>query len=309
MRSFVFSTNSLGSLRSGLLTLFAVLAALAPWLPPEEAALATAPASPRPITLVILPCSTVIKTHIAAQPLVAYLENELGRRVNLLVPNSLEEVTRLVQRRETDFVFQPPHVYVLLAKHYAGQQLLQALTPEGTTAQHGVFVTRRGSGIKSIRDLRNKKVLFGMPFSTAKWIAAKKILQAEGLDVDKDLSGYAHLGSCEAIALGVFLGQGDAGVICDYSLAELNASAGSRTDEVPPGALVAFGTTRTLPSWVFAAHKEVAKDTVAAVFAALTKLDNKQPLQAKILTALETAGFKTTRDSDYDGLREYMKSP
>ena len=308
MPPFVFSTNSHGNLHSDLLPFFAILAALILWVTPAKLAVAAPPAPPRPINLVILPCNDVIKTYNAAQPLATYLQNELGRQVNLIVPNSFAELSRLIGNRETDFVFQSPHVYTQLAQYYDRQHLLKALTPQGTSTNHGVFITRRGSGIKRLEDLRNRKVLFGMPFSTAKWMAAKSLLQSKGIDIDKDLAGYNHVGRCEAIALGVFLGQGDAGVICDYSFAELNENPHPRADEVPPGGLVAIGSTRELPTWVFAALKEVAPATVAAVTATLAKLDRKNPAHAKILAALETGGFNAARDADYANLREPAES-
>ncbi len=258
------------------------------------------------IRIAILPCSEIVKTYIQAQPLQTYLSHQLNRQIEIIVPNSYQEFKRTIHLGETEFAFQAPHAYLLLAHQYDPRNLLKALTPQGTSVHRGVVVTRKDSGLEKIEDLHGKKFLFGHPFSTAKWLAPKALLEGKGIDLTNDLQSYSHGDSCEAIAMNVYLGQADAGAICDYSFAELAENSSHEEDEVPPDALVIIGTTWEIPTWVFASRKGVDAETVTRMVNALTALDRRRPEHREVLESLELGGFVKARDTDYDSLRKHL---
>jgi len=266
-------------------------------------------AAPTPIRITILPCTEVIKTFTIFQPLTSYLKKKLNREIHLRIPESKEEFSRIVRQGETEFAYQSPQAYLALADQYDRQHLLTALTPTGSPTHHGVFVVRQGSDITKLTDLRDRAVLFGHNFSAAKWMAATALLKGNGINIDRDLSRYTHGGSCESIALHVYLGQSDAGVICDYSLKEMQEATATRDDQIPPNGLVAIAATAELPNWVFAPLPGVDPKTVAAVSAALRNLDKNLPEHRQILEKFEAGGFVTAHDHDYDGLRRQLSAP
>ncbi len=258
------------------------------------------------IRIAILPCTDIVKTFNNAQPLRAYLEQQTHRQFEIVVPNSLEAFKRTIQLGEADFAFQAPHAYLLLAGKYDTGNLLKALTPEGKSTYHGVLVTRRDSGIKKIEDLRGKRVIFGHPLSTAKWLAPLALLKKKGIDPAKDLKNYSHGDSCESIAMNIFLGQGDAGAMCDYSFDEIAENKSPKDDEIPSDALVVIGTTREIPTWVFAARTGVDANTIALVNNALIKLDRRRPEHLEIMKELDIGGFIRASDGDFDSLMKQL---
>ena len=258
------------------------------------------------IRIAILPCTDIVKIFARAQPLRAYLEQQTHRQIEIVVPNSLQEFKRTIQLGEADFAFQAPHAYLMLASLYDAGNLIKALTPEGASMHRGVIVTRRDSNIKKIEDLRGKRVLFGHRFSTAKWLAPKSLLESKGINLQKELKSYSHGDSCESIALSVYLGQSDAGAMCDYSFADLTENNTPTTDEVPPDALVAIGTTWEIPTWVFAARQGFDRETVTHITNALLKLDRRRPEYREILQGLELGGFVRANDHDFDALRNHL---
>lgn len=261
-----------------------------------------------PIRIAILPCTDIVKTFTQAQPLRAYLQKHLHRPIEILVPNTFQQFKRTIQLGEADFAFQAPHTYLLLANQYDPNNILLALTPTGESSHSGVIVALRDSGIKTITDLRGKKILFGHLFSTAKWLAPKTLLESEGIDLQKDLQDYAHGGSCESIAMNVYLGLVDAGAMCDYSFAELTENKTPRDDEVPPEALTVIATTWSIPTWVFTARKGIDEKTVSQTIAALLELDRQRLQHQGILKEMELGGFIRAKGSDFDSLRKRLSA-
>ncbi len=267
---------------------------------------ATATETTPPIRIAIMPCTDIVKTFTQFQPLRTYLQQQTHRQIEIVVPNTFQEFKRTILKGEAEFTFQPPHAYLLMANQYDPQNILSALTPNGESMHRGVIVAAKDSGIKKVSDLRGKKVLFGHLFSTAKWLAAKSLLEANGLDLKKDLKDYAHGGSCESIAMNVYLGQVDAGAMCDYSFDEITENSSPREDELPPEALVVIGSTWEIPTWVFAAHQDTDKEISRQVTNALLKLDRRNPEHREIMEEMELGGFIRNKDSNYDSLRKHL---
>ncbi|MDH3393699.1 MAG: phosphate/phosphite/phosphonate ABC transporter substrate-binding protein [Desulfobulbaceae bacterium] len=258
------------------------------------------------IRIAILPCTDIAKAFTNYQPLRNYLQLRLQREVEILVPSTFQEFKRIIKFGEAEFAFQAPHAYLMMANQYKKNNLLETLTPEGTSTHRGVFITRRDSEIENIDDLRDKNIIFGHLYSTAKWMAAKTVLANNGIDIEKDLRDYSHGDSCESIAMKVYLKQADAGVICDYSYNEITANTEPRDDEIPPDGLKIVGFTWEIPTWVFSAQKDIDPQTVTQVYNVLLQLDHDKPKHLEILNNMEISGFAHATDSAYDQLRKNL---
>ena len=283
--------------RSALLTLLLLL---------SLAQTGEAANKPRPVQIAITPCTEILKTFQEYQPLAAYLERQLHQPVKLIIPKDFPEFERLVKEGGVEFTFQAPHTYVRLAHLYNREMLLKALTPEGATKHRGVIIVRKDSPLQRIEDLKGKYVLFGAENDMAKSLSAKRLLATRGIDPDKDLRGYKHDGSCESIALNVFLKTADAGAICDYSFKNINEPRNTTESEIPPKQLRVLGQTEEIPTWVFAARAGVDTGLITRINTALTTLSPKNNTQEEILESAEVGGFVKAKDSDFDEIRKFV---
>jgi phosphonate transport system substrate-binding protein len=75
----------------------------------------------------------------------------------------------------------------------------------------GQFITKKGSGIKSIADLKGKTFCGVDATSTSGWIIPSINLKANGIDPDKDLAAVTFAGSHDNVAIAVYNGDCDAG--------------------------------------------------------------------------------------------------
>lgn len=85
------------------------------------------------------------------------------------------------------------------------------LKDQMTTFYKGQFITKKGSGIKSLADLKGKTFCFVDPTSTSGAIIPKIVMKANGIDPDKDLKASQYAGSHDNVAIAVYKGDCDAG--------------------------------------------------------------------------------------------------
>jgi phosphonate transport system substrate-binding protein len=187
---------------------------------------------------------------------------------------------------------------------YNKDYLLRTLTPKGATIRRGVIIVRRDSGINTVADLRGKTVMFGPKQSIAKWIAAKLLLEENGINIDEDLRAYSNGKCCEDIAFYVYLEAVDAGVVCSHFIEEYSDSKEALGIDINEIAVI--GKTDFVPTRVFAARKTISDDIVTKFIHALISIDKADPVQFDILASAELGGFESVHDEDYDEIRELI---
>jgi phosphonate transport system substrate-binding protein len=257
---------------------------------------------PQPVQIAILPCDNIEITFEKFYPLLKYLTQQTNLDVHLVVPADFNAFEASLKKGQIDFILQDPHVYLVLANFYNNNEILRTLSADGSTTHSAVVVVRRDSQLKDLKDLRGKTVMFGPKASIAKWVAAKLLFAANGINLDKDLRAYVNGGCCEDIAFSVYLKSVDAGVVCAHFLAEHHGK--QKELGVEADQLVAIGQTKPCPNRVLAPYKNVSPTVISKINAALLALDIKNPDHAQILYRGELGGFQRAQPKDYDELRK-----
>ena len=255
----------------------------------------------RAITIAILPCSDPVSVFKKFHSLATYLNRETGFDVKLVVPKDPGEFEFAIKAGNIDFALQGPHTYVRLAEWYHKDALITALTMDRKTCESGVLIVRKDSSIKKIRDLKGRSVLFGPRLSATKWVAAKLLLEDNGLDIDRDLQDYLNGGCCEDIAFNVYLKIVDAGVVCDHFVTKHPDKPLELGIDMEH--LVVIAKNKPVPTRIFSALRYVGNDIVSAVNDALLKLDIREPAYRDILGPAEVSAFMRAKDHEYDGMR------
>lgn len=244
----------------------------------------------------VLPCTNIESSFRKFHPLFAYLESSTGFRITLVVPADIEELEAATRNGQADFTLQDPHTFRLLSHLFDGSSLLQTRALDGTTRQSAVVIVRRDSGIRELRQLVGRTVMFGPRVSSPKWIAARLLFESSGIDVEGELK-VVNGGCCEDIAFTVLIRAVEAGVICDHFLGQHGAR--QKNLGVDPGSLAVIGRTAPLPTRIFAARKGLPADVVGAITRALLALDPAEPGHAGMLVGAEIGGFLRTTEEAY----------
>ncbi len=221
-------------------------------------------------------------------PLTEYMSQQLGIEVRMeTAPDFAEFLRRTHHRKRYDILFTAPHFYYL-ARRRAGYR---ALVRVGLPGMQAVIVVPRQSTVRSVRDLRGKRLATVDPLALATALV-RACLVREGLDPDHDLT-LVSTPSHNASLLSAHQGRTDAAslMLPLYRRAAPDVLAGTRI-------VAETDASRHMPisvaPWVDA-------ELAGRIRAMLLKLrDDEQGRQ--LLRQLDWPGFVLAGPRDYDDL-------
>ena len=116
-------------------------------------------------------------------PLADFLSEQLGKPVRLETAANYAEFVRRTHQKRYDILFTAPHFYYL-AQREAGYKVLARVNAPSLAA---IIVTRRDSGIKTLEDLRGKRLATVDPLALGTALV-KAHLRENNIDPDRDLT-------------------------------------------------------------------------------------------------------------------------
>lgn len=292
-----------------------------------------------------------IENALAAQePLRAYLEKKLGVHTVVVTGTSYGAVIEAMRAGRAD-AFEVGPLSYLIANNVANAEAIAVgnystkVDKENLPAYYSVLFTKKGSGIKSIADLKGKTFAFTDPASTSGYLMPSlTIMDAAKLDNKDQLDGYfgkaTFAGSHPASVLSVWNGTTDAGATFDDNLVT-QATGDAKVpvcgiaadtkigDEVfhyamtqdaidkiyndcPDGNIAVFAQSVAIPQTPFAVNKNLPQSFKDAVKAALLDMVNDQDTVTALgrfyidPAAIDPTDYKTT-DAFFDHLRDAAK--
>ena len=164
--------------------------------------------TPKSLTVQFVPSQAANKLEARAKPLEKMLSKKLGIPVKISMSTDYNTVVEAMKSKKVDVGFLPPDGYVLAHKQKAADVLLQAerygiKQPGGVQTKDLVkfyraeILVKKGSKIKSWKDLKGKSISVQNPTSSAGYIFPVAELKEKGLDVTKKGNAksvsYTHL--------------------------------------------------------------------------------------------------------------------
>jgi phosphonate transport system substrate-binding protein len=135
-----------------------------------------------PLIMGVFPRRNVKLTHQMFTPLANYLSQELGREVRLRTSKDFKSFWSDLHQKEFDLVHFNQYHYVV-ANEKLGYEAIVKNVEFGENTLAGSIMVRSDSGIKSIKELRGKKVLFGGgPRAMVSYIIPTYMLRMAGLE-------------------------------------------------------------------------------------------------------------------------------
>lgn len=229
----------------------------------------------------------------AYTPFVAELEKITGFKVEFFpVSNRTAAVTAL-QFKQVDLILAGPSEYAAISARLPVRPVVGIERPQ----YHSVFVVKADSPIRTLEDLRGRRIAMKDPGSTTGHIMPVWMLHRAGLDIDRDVKILLLDGArLEALATGDVdaLGSG----VRDYE--QLVKRFGGGTYRI-------IAQSQGMPNDLFLAGPTLSEAVVDRLREQI--LAQGEPLMAAILGSTRRdryAGsrFVAVQDSDYDVIRE-----
>lgn len=238
------------------------------------------------------------KNDATYRPLASYLENRLGRKVELRTVDTWEGLAKSLANSETDLALMGPWGYVL-ANHEAGAQAVATILYDGKPEYYAIMVTHPDSGIKSPADLKGRTFAFGDKGSTSGYLIPLHYFMTQGINPDTYFLKVLNT-KHQAIETQVTQGVLDAGA--DYNR---NRNAMIEQGLIKAEHSVVFWQSAPLPNDAFAVSGSLAKDVafVAKLRTALEGIAAELKKQPSLLPA-HYGGFVTRDNGFYKPIRD-----
>lgn len=230
-------------------------------------------------------------------PILNYLENDLGKRLNKTVSIELvifktymDGIDALVANN-VDFVRFGPSSYILAKQRNDAVKLLVMEHKGGQKLFNGVVVVKRDSPYKNLAELKGTRFAFGDENSTiGRFLVQEQLIKA-GLKAG-DFSAYEYLGRHDKVFMSVVLGEFDAGSIKESSLKSYNSNR----------------ELRVIHSFVNVTKPWIAKGNLDPAVYEVIKNALLELVDPSVLKGQNVSGFIPTSDSEYDFVRQGMRA-
>ncbi len=236
-------------------------------------------------------------------PLLRFLEQKLGRRLELHVAKDYRTLREELVVGKLAFAHLPPLPYVL-ARHQ--NRLLTPLVIhiyEGTRTYQGLIVTREGGGIQEISQLRDKRFCYVDAESTSGYLLPRYHLRKMKIDPDKFFHATRFSGDHIKVMKDILAHKCEAGAV--YSGAKNVASRHG----IAAMQIQDLTTTGTLPHEVICASSKLPDKLVKRMRQALLEMDMERDLGRKrVGSNLPISGFQPIRQAEFDFVESVARS-
>ncbi|HEY9721746.1 MAG TPA: phosphate/phosphite/phosphonate ABC transporter substrate-binding protein [Oscillatoriaceae cyanobacterium] len=227
------------------------------------------------------------------QPVIRYLEQQLGMRVELDIPKDNKELIDGCLSGKYDVAHFGGYAYVQIHEQAGWLPLVQGKLAH---AMHTVFITQSDSDIKTLDDLNGKSFGFGDRNSASDYLMPTYFLDLNDLPA-------------RAIFKRIDYTKHPVEDVANYKLdaaavEQVSFQHTIKSGVVPENSVRVFYTTPPFPDNLWATRANLAPDLRTRLTNAFLRLDENNPADKKILDILRAPSFTVPRNEDYAKVRD-----
>ena len=252
---------------------------------------------PEKITFGVIPVagSTSMKENFG--PLTDYISKELGIEVEMKLAGDYTGIITGMQHKHIDVAYLGPKSYVEAARRANAEALVVEVDGEsGLPGYRGTIITKKGSGLKSLEDLKGKTWAFTSSQSTSGTLVPTVMFSKANIDPKKYFSKVVYSGGHEASILTVKAGKIDA---ASTNNLDFNRGLGKHWEK---DQFNVIWTSDLIPGAPVAARADLPTSLKMALKGAFLSYNDAEGLKR-----LKNKGFIKGDDSVYDSVRELIK--
>lgn len=268
--------------------------------------------TPKELNVQFVPSVQASKLEAKAKPLQGLLEKQLHMPVHVTVSTDNSALVEAMASKKVDVGFLPPDGYVLAHKQGAADVLLQSQRygvkqPGGKATNKLVdyyraeILVKKGSKIKSWKDLKGKSISVQNPTSSAGYVFPIAELGEKGLDVPKDCKLVTVTGQDQAV-LNVLNGDTDAAFVFEDARNTVKKDNPKIMDQVVP---IYF--TKPIPNDTISVRSDMSKSFQKKLAKAFIEVGESKEGKKIIESIYSHEGYTKSKDSNFDIVRKYDK--
>lgn len=213
------------------------------------------------------------------QPTIDYLNQKLPKYHFSLLPikpTQIDEIKKLLDEKKIDFLITQPAIYTELEYTHNINALLTMSNKYNMSQFGSVIITHKDSGIKTIKDIRGKRVGAIAPFGFGGWLIGYDELLNHGID-PLSTKNVEFVGSQKKVLQEVLAKKLDVGIVRTGMLEKLSQSINTDTIYVinqQKSINKLKLSTKLYPEWAFAVASHIDLTLSNQLFDALIALNS-----------------------------------
>lgn len=263
-----------------------------------NSALAMPPADwPRKLVLGIVPTDSSANITERWDNLVKYLEKRLAVPIEVKVATDYAGVITGMQFKHVDFAYFGPKSYVEAAARANADCFAIEVGQDGTNGYYGYIITKKGSPLKTVADLKGKVWAFVDPNSTSGTLVPMVYFMNElKIDPEKYFSKVIYAGSHEASMMAVKAGRIDGASTNDLDMARGNGKLWNKEKDFE-----IIWTSPLIPGSLMAYRKDLAPTLKKALAEGFLAYNDPAGLEL-----LKLKRYDPVKDATYDPIRQLI---
>jgi phosphonate transport system substrate-binding protein len=242
----------------------------------------------------LIPEMNVFKQHERFKPLTDYLTKKTGVQVNITILSRYGNIVERFNDEKMDGAFFGSFTGALAIEVLGVEPIARPVNLDNSSTYHGYIFVRKDSAIKSINDMKGKRMAFVDKATTAGYIFPVAYLKEKGvLDIKKFFKETYFTGSHDAAINYVLDGKADIGA-AKHSIYDRVGKDNPRIKKE----LEILAESVKVPSNGLCVRKELDKNIKRKLKEALLGLD-KDPEGKAVLEKFGALKFIETSVADY----------
>jgi phosphonate transport system substrate-binding protein len=250
----------------------------------------------------LVPEENIFKQMDRYEPLARYVSQKVGIIIQLKVLPAYGDIINNFVSSHLDGAFFGSFAYVLASAKLGLVPLVRPEEVDGTSTYHGLIIVRKDSGIRSAKEMKNKRFAFVDKATTAGYLLPLDYFRENGIrDYNKYLKETYFAGTHEDVIYDVLYGKTDIGAAKNTVFERL-----SNIDDRVKDELLVLATSPDVPENGLAMRKTVDNAVRDKIKETLLVM-NTDPEGMKILRVFGARRFITTADKDYESVYTYAR--
>jgi phosphonate transport system substrate-binding protein len=267
---------------------------------------APARAEPRPrraeMVIGLIPELNIFAQKARFRLLGDYLGRRIGVPVRFTILSRYGNILETFEAERLDGAFFGSFTGVLAIERLGVVPLARPVNLDGSSTYHGRVFVRKDSGLRSVADLRGKRMAFVDRATTAGYVFPLAWLREQGIPgPDGFFSEYYFTGSHDAAVLAVLERKADVGAAKHSVLDRLR-----REDPRVDRDLVTLASSPPVPSNGLCVRRDLEPDLVEALRRGLLDLE-RDPAGAAVLAQLGALRFVEAGVADYQAVLDLAR--